>query len=304
MSEPTVVIHGGAGRALTDEARDAAVRKALAEILDQCWTSACRGDSALEIVEGGCRALEDSPHFNAGLGSAIQGDGQVRMSASVMDGQRRAFSGVINVERVQNPVSMASHLQSCRDRVLDGSGGRLLAREMGLPVFDPVVERRLREWFREMKKSRASDQAAVAGCDEGEDLTDRGMGTVGVVVRDLKGRLAAGTSTGGRGFERIGRVSDSATVAGNYATEWAAISCTGIGEDIADEALAARIAVLVEAGRALPEVMQEVFEGGARRSRRFAAIAVDRQGQMAWGKTTELLLAVCRGTDGEQRWAF
>ena len=51
--------------------------------------------------------------------------------------------------------------------------------------------------------------------------------------------LAAGTSTGGRGFEYPG-VTDSATVAGNYASRFAAISATGIGEEIVDDALAAR----------------------------------------------------------------
>jgi isoaspartyl peptidase/L-asparaginase-like protein (Ntn-hydrolase superfamily) len=34
---------------------------------------------------------------------------------------------------------------------------------------------------------------------------------------DQNGKIAAATSTGGKGFEVPGRISDSATVAGNYA---------------------------------------------------------------------------------------
>jgi asparaginase (EC 3.5.1.1) len=70
---------------------------------------------------------------------------------------------------------------------------------------------------------------------EKELVSEAGRGTMGVVALDSEGQLAVGTSTGGKGFERIGRVSDSAMPAGNYATHHAAVSCTGIGEDIIDE---------------------------------------------------------------------
>ena len=49
---------------------------------------------------------------------------------------------------------------------------------------------------------------------------------------DADGNLAVATSTGGKGFEIPCRVSDSATVAGNFANNFAGISCTGVGEDI------------------------------------------------------------------------
>ncbi len=300
MNRPTVVIHGGAGRALSDGGREAAVREALGEIVERLWQRVCQGEEAMAIAQMGCVALEDCEHFNAGLGSAVQSDGQVRMSASIMDGQRRSFSGVINVESVQNPVTMAVRLQRERDRVLDAGGAQRLAREMGLAHFDPIVERRLAEWWKEKQRGMTKEQADVSPADEDSNL---GMGTVGVVVRDGKGQLAASTSTGGRGFERPGRVSDSATVAGNYATDRAAVSCTGIGEDINDEALAARVVVEVEGGRPLDEALSRAIEGARSRQRRLAAIAVDHQGQMGWAKTTELLLAVGRNAE-ETRWAF
>jgi L-asparaginase len=47
-----------------------------------------------------------------------------------------------------------------------------------------------------------------------------------------KRKIAAATSTGGKGFEVPGRISDSATVAGNYANPFCGVSLTGVGERI------------------------------------------------------------------------
>ncbi len=300
MSEAALVIHGGAGRAMTDEGREEAVKEALNRVGDILWADLEEGAPALEVATKGCELLEDCEHFNAGKGSAVQVDGSIRMSASLMDGARRSFSGVINVGEVANPIEMAAHLQTSRDRVLDGQGGERLARVMGLEVVDNMVERRLKQWWEARRKGETVEQAAVVDEEAG---TDEGMGTVGVVVMDLEGRLSASTSTGGRGFEKPGRVSDSATVAGNYATDGAAVSCTGIGEDIVDEALAARVVVLCEGGMGIEEALRTSVEGAKQRDRRLAAIGVDQKGRVAWAKSTELLIAQAR-RPGVCRWAF
>jgi L-asparaginase len=112
-----------------------------------------------------------------------------------------------------------------------------------------------------------------------------------VVALDTHGKLVVGTSTGGKGFERIGRVSDSAMPAGNYATQYAGVSCTGIGEDIIDECLAARIVVRVTDGMSLDAAMQRSFAEAEKNKRDLGAIALDGQGNIAWGKTSEVILA-------------
>ena len=43
------------------------------------------------------------------------------------------------------------------------------------------------------------------------------IGIVGCVAIDKNGKISVATSTVGKGFEIPGRISDSATVAGNYA---------------------------------------------------------------------------------------
>jgi L-asparaginase len=86
--------------------------------------------------------------------------------------------------------------------------------------------------------------------------------------------------------------------AGNYATRQAAVSCTGIGEDIIDECLAPRIVVRVTDGLSLAESMKRSFTEASENRRDFGAIAIDATGAIAWGKTSEVLLAAYH--DGEQ----
>lgn len=243
---PRVIIHGGAGRALRDPSRVKPIRRALGEVLDEVWEALIGGAPAMDVVRLGCKRLEDEPLFNAGTGSVIQSDGQIRMSASIMDGSSQRFSAVINAMRVQNPIELASALQHARDRVLAETGVQELARRLATPPYDPMTPRRLREWLKEYDDTFEIDTADVVAQD-----SPRGMGTIGVVVLDHEGQLAAGTSTGGRGFEQIGRVSDCGSPAGNYASAEAAISCTGVGEEILDEGLATRIVVRVIDGMTL-----------------------------------------------------
>ena len=290
---PKLIIHGGAGSAIKDESRKDAVRDALMRVAEAGYEFLASGVSARQAVVHTAEMLEDSPHFNAGLGSAIQSDGQIRMSASLMDGAEQSFSGVINIQKIQHPIGVANHLQSMRDRVLAWPGTEELARELELPVFNPMVERRLREWRVEYGEEFQKEAANVGAEDD-----DRGKGTIGVVAIDEQGRIAAGTSTGGRGFEYVGRVSDSATVAGNYATEHAGISCTGIGEHIVDAALGARVVTRVTDGMSLREALKRSMDECEEREHVLGAIAIDADGNIAWGKTSDILLAAWH--DGER----
>ncbi|GAC1496580.1 MAG: isoaspartyl peptidase/L-asparaginase [Chamaesiphon sp.] len=239
----------------------------------------------------GCHLLEDDPRFNAGTGSVLQSDGQIRMSASLMDGSTQRFSGVINVSRVQHPIELAQSLQSFPDRVLSDYGAAELLRELQVPIYNPLIEIRLREWIQERQENFIKEAASVVAEKEMVEPAKAGVGTIGVVALDSQGCLAAGTSTGGKGFERIGRVSDSAMPAGNYATELAAISCTGIGEDIIDECLAARIVVRVTDGLSLGEAFERSFVEAQQHRRDLGAIGLDATGAICWGKTSEVLLA-------------
>jgi L-asparaginase len=79
--------------------------------------------------------------------------------------------------------------------------------------------------------------------------------------------------------------------AGNYATAQAGISCTGIGEDIINECLAARIVVRVTDGLTLLAAFERSFQEARQNRRDLGAIGLDAAGNIAWGKTSEVLLA-------------
>ncbi|TAD74040.1 MAG: isoaspartyl peptidase [Oscillatoriales cyanobacterium] len=305
--QPKLIIHGGAGSSLQGKGGVAAVRQLLSGIVETVYQALLRGASAREAVVLGCRLLEDEPRFNAGTGSVLQSDGQIRMSASLMDGAAQRFSGTINVSRIQNPIELADFLQGQSDRVLSDAGSAELSRELGLPIYNPLTDLRLNEWIEERKdnfskRSMASTVAEVSGAElsgagvSGAD-SSAGRGTIGVVALDQQGRVAAGTSTGGKGFERIGRVSDSATPAGNYATDRAGVSCTGIGEDILDECLAAKIVIRAGDGLSLAEAFARSMQEAAGRGRDLGAIGLDATGAIAWGKTSEVLLAAYHNGD-------
>ncbi|MBW4638217.1 MAG: isoaspartyl peptidase/L-asparaginase [Gloeocapsa sp. UFS-A4-WI-NPMV-4B04] len=294
--QPKLIIHGGAGSSLKGKGGVDIVRRSLFKVIEEVYALLLSGTPAIDAVVRGCQLLEDDPRFNAGTGSVLQSDGQIRMSAALMDGLRQRFSGVINVSRVQHPIDLAYTLQNSDDRVLSDYGAAELLRELQIPSYDAMTDLRLGEWMQERQENFGKSMAGVIA--QLAEPTNAGRGTIGVVALDSQGRLAAGTSTGGKGFERIGRVSDSAMPAGNYATTHAAVSCTGIGEDIIDECLAARIVVRVTDGMTLPDAMQRSFTEANQHQRDLGAIALDSTGAIAWGKTSEVLLAAFH--DGEQ----
>jgi beta-aspartyl-peptidase (threonine type) len=88
-------------------------------------------------------------------------------------------------------------------------------------------------------------------------------GTVGAVARDVSGRVAAATSTGGMVGQSDGRVGDSPIVgAGVYARDnVVAVSCTGHGEAFIRGCVAHDIAARIRyAGAGLATAVSDTFE--------------------------------------------
>jgi L-asparaginase len=276
-TSPAPVIHGGAGN-LPPRARLGQIRQRLRAVSERAFEHLQRR-SALDTVVFAVQRLEDDPLFNAGTGSVLQRDRVARMSASVMDGPRLRCGAVLNIERVRNPVLVARALLEGCDRTLAGPEATRFARARGMPAWNPITPARLRQWRARMREHH---------------------GTVGAVALDAEGRLAAATSTGGKGFETPGRVSDSGLPVGNYANADVAISCTGMGEDIMDEALAVRMAQRVMDGMPLRQAFAKTFRELRRRRRRAGAIGLDRDGRFAWAATAPALFAVARTRRGSK----
>lgn len=216
--------------------------------------------SAVDTVAYAVSLLEDDELFNAGIGSQIQSDGVIRMSAALMDGETQKMSGVINIQDVKNPIFVAKELMKKDDRVLGGNGAKIYADKNGFENFSTEIPQRRKEYEAKLKTG--------------------GKGTVGCVTIDKNGKLAVATSTGGKGFEIPGRISDSATVAGNYANEFCAVSCTGVGEDIVSNATSAKIVTRVTDGMSLKEAFDKTFAELKTIDGFAGAIAIDKNGNI------------------------
>lgn len=255
-----IIIHGGFfSESSINQETKIAKQKSLERIVKDSFEFLKR-HSALETVVFAVTQLEDDELFNAGIGSQIQSDGKIRMSASLMDGETQKMSGVINIEEVKNPIQVAAILMKEDDRVLGGSGATTYARKNGFEVFSTEIPTRKAEFQAKLKSL--------------------GTGTVGCVALDINGKLAVATSTGGKGFELVGRVSDSATVAGNYANANCAVSLTGVGEDIVSNATAAKIVTRVTDGFTLENAFKKTFSELLPFDGFAGAIAIDSQGNV------------------------
>ncbi len=257
-----VIIHGGFfSESSTSLATKQAKQKSLERIVKNTHQF-LKTHSALETVVHAVSQLEDDELFNAGIGSQIQSDGVIRMSAALMDGCTKKMSGVINIENIKNPIQVAQKLMPYDDRVLGGDGATKFARENGFDVFSTEIPQRRKEYEEKNKQSKTS--------------------TVGCVAIDAQGNIAAATSTGGKGFEMPGRISDSATVAGNYANEFCGVSLTGVGEDIVSTAMAAKIVTRVTDGLLIKQAFDKTFAELKQIDGFAGAIAIDYQGNICF----------------------
>ncbi len=287
---PKIIIHGGFfSESTTNQEVKLAKQNALKEIVKKSYDFLLK-HSALETVVFAVELLEDCDLFNAGTGSQIQSDGKIRMSASLMDGDSEKFSGVINICEIKNPIRLAEKLMSYEDRVLGGEEALVFARKSGFSFYNPEIPQRRKEYEEKVK-------CLIPQKERG---STHGLGTVGCVALDNNGKLAAATSTGGKGFEIPGRVSDSATVAGNYANNFAGVSCTGVGEDIVNAALASKIVTRVTDGISLKDAVEKSFSELKKFDGFAGVICIDSKGNFYHKDSFPYMVyAFCNGKNQE-----
>ncbi|MGS0747262.1 isoaspartyl peptidase/L-asparaginase [Halpernia sp. GG3] len=94
-----------------------------------------------------------------------------------------------------------------------------------------------------------------------------------------------------------GRISDSATVAGNFANEFCGVSCTGVGEDIVSNATATKIVIRVSDGFSIEKAFEKTFSELAKIDGFAGAIAIDSTGNIFHQKSHPTM--VFASFDGE-----
>ncbi len=234
-ADPVVlVIHGGAGtisRANVAPETEAAIRGVLEEALLAGYGVIQEGRRAMDGVVAAIEILEDSPHFNAGVGGVFAADGTVRHDASIMDGATGMAGASTGTLHVRHPIQLARAVMEHSVHVmLAGEGAEEFAIQEGLEIvpntFFHTERRRL---ALEAAQARERELQGNAGyVPEQWQMT----GTVGAVALDTEGHLAAGTSTGGMTNKKWGRIGDSPIIgAGTFANNaTCGVSGTGHGE--------------------------------------------------------------------------
>jgi len=277
-----LIIHGGASIAGIKDASDTEINDSLCNILEESFAT-LHNDSSKSSVLKAIKMLEDNPIFNAGTGSKIQDDGQIRMSAGLMDGKNNIFSGVVNVQNIKNPIEAASLLSEEEHTILSGDLATDFCRKHGMMKYNPLTSERLKEF----RKGSSGNH-----------------GTVGAVAIDSTGQIFSGTSTGGIGCEIPGRVSDSPTVAGTYASKKAGVSCTGIGEQITQQAVAAKVVTRVDDGMRLHDAVSKTIQESNKFNYSYGLISLDAKGHIKVGKTEAIKEIYFAFFDGEKIKSF
>ncbi|HAF30933.1 MAG TPA: beta-aspartyl-peptidase [Bacteroidales bacterium] len=233
--EYVIVIHGGAGNASNrdiNEEQQAEYKEKLSEAIHIGETILKNGGTCTEAVEKTINFLEDCPLFNAGKGAVFTNDGHNELDASIMQGSDLTAGAVAGVRDVKNPISAALKVMLNSEHVLlSGKGASKFASEQGLNIVDSSY------FFTE---DRWNSLQNILKVDK--------HGTVGCVVLDKYGNLAAGTSTGGMTNKKYGRIGDSPIIgAGTYANnKTCAVSATGHGEFFIRYTVAHDISALME----------------------------------------------------------
>ena len=290
MQKISIAIHGGAGTILKEDMTpdlEKAYLQGLQDALKAGYAILEQGGTSVNAVAAAVVVLEDNILFNAGRGSVFTKVGLHEMDAAIMNGEDLSAGAVAGVKNIRNPIKLASAVMLGSDHVLlSGQGANDFATKQNIKSEpDEYFFSRFR--YDQWQQMKDSDNYALDHSKQQADnlQTEKKFGTVGAVACDIKGNIAAATSTGGMTNKQYGRIGDSPLIGiGTYANnKTCAISCTGHGEPFIKAVAAYDVSCLMEyKGMSLEQAMNEVVmnklpklegEGGI--------IGVDAKGNVA-----------------------
>jgi len=233
-----LVCHGGAGAmsraGSTPEQRDA-YRAGVRAALQAGYEVLSQGGEAMDAVTAAVTAMEDCPLFNSGKGAVFNVAGKNELEGSIMLSKppashpeiptSRRGVGMTLLRHVRNPSKLARALYLAPDLLphtfISGATAESLAESLGeelVPESYFFTKKRWLEHRRGLGLPDSDDEV------KGFPLLDLlPMGTVGAVALDIRGCIAALTSTGGRTNKLVGRIGDTPHMgSGFWAEEWSA----------------------------------------------------------------------------------
>lgn len=298
----SLAIHGGAGAVpksyLQENKKE--YERILEETIRTGMSLLSKGSKSGEVVCEIVALLEDCDKFNAGKASVLNSKGRVSMDAAFVDGESASYGGVINVEKVKNPVKLAKKLSEFQHHnIISGEGALEFAKEHGLEIMP--MSYFLTEYRKlQLAKAKKVDGFCLDHFDDTILTDDSKYGTVGAVAFDCYGNLAAATSTGGITNKKYGRVGDCPILgAGTFADNaTVAVSATGRGEDFTKNLVASDLHARVKYAKvnlttAANEIVNNVIpknSGGL--------IAVDKDGNIAMPFNTPVMFRASCNQNG------
>lgn len=258
MLQPRILVHLGASEVPSQFIDESIEYIRLA--VQRGKEVALSGAKAEDIVAETISVLEDCPVSDAGRGAVFNGRGNFQHDAGMMTGDKR-YGAILSIHNVRNPIQVARIM-------LDDPKFSILCAQGAMDFIDAKGIEKLPDEFFETKYNKfyldtygnhgdPLDLFVVPNdCPE--------HGTVGCVVRDVQGRIAAGTSTGGTPFAPLGRVGDSPFPGcGVWADDQTGCtSCTGYGEKILPNLLGARTADKLNLMPAMDAAKEAILEFG------------------------------------------
>ncbi|XP_052543395.1 threonine aspartase 1 isoform X8 [Tympanuchus pallidicinctus] len=261
-----VLVHAGAGYHSESKAKEYkhVCKRACQKAIEKLQAGAL----ATDAVTAALIELEDSPFTNAGMGSNLNLLGEIECDASIMDGKSLNFGAVgalsgfslAAFKRNKRKLELAERvetdlIQLKKRRQSNEKGSRVMCRTCGRPS-------------KANDGSRGGDQIELYSLENDSGTLD----TVGAVVVDQEGNVAAAVSSGGLALKHPGRVGQAALYGcgcwaentGAHTPYSTAVSTSGCGEHLVRTILARECSCALQtedAHQALLETMQNKFIG-------------------------------------------
>ncbi len=265
---PLVLVHGGAG-SWKDERIPVGIEY-VEKAAKVGFKVLINGGTVVDAAEACTLFMESSGNLNAGKGARPNLDGLQELDAMIIDGKNLQFGSVAAVTGIQNPISLARY-------IMEKTDFNFFAGQNAKKLYDKMIE----EGYR---------QEVQSGVIENPTLVTLGD-TVGCIVVDIEGNIAATSSTGGIPEKLPGRVGDSPVMgAGAYANDLCGASATGWGEHIMRVVLSRMVVLYVEEGLDVMAAARKGIEMFQMKTASEAGIIVaDRNGHYGYASNAKAM---------------